>query len=52
MRYNYIILLFGFWLLASLSLAQQISLPFFCGFEDDVELSSWTLNPGTSDAED
>ena len=52
MRYNYIILLFGFWLLASLSLAQQISVPFFCGFEDNVELGSWTLNPGTPDAED
>ena len=49
---RYIILLFGFWLTASLALAQSISVPFYCGFEDAAELSQWTLNELTADAED
>ena len=52
MRYNYIILLLGFWLSASLSLAQDLSVPFFCGFEDAVEMGQWTLNEFTPDATD
>lgn len=34
--------------------AQQISIPWSCGFEADetAELSQWVLNPGTSDATD
>ena len=53
MKHNrYIILLLGFWLTASLALAQAISVPFYCGFEDAVELSQWTLNELTADAED
>ena len=52
MRYNYIILLLGFWLSTSLLLAQDISVPFFCGFEDSVELAQWTLNEFTPDAKD
>lgn len=52
MKYNkYILVLIG-WLCASWAVAQDISIPFFCGFEDSVELSQWTLNPQTSDAKD
>ncbi|MBQ8101022.1 MAG: T9SS type A sorting domain-containing protein [Paludibacteraceae bacterium] len=32
--------------------AQQIRVPFFCGFEDDAENALWTLNPGTDGAAD
>jgi hypothetical protein len=38
LRYNYIILLLGCWLSASVVLAQDISVPFFCGFEDPIEM--------------
>lgn len=52
MRFNHIILLLGCWLSVSLSLAQDISVPFFCGFEDAVEMSHWTLNDYTPTAAD
>ena len=32
--------------------AQQIRVPFICGFEDEAENASWTLNPGTDGATD
>ena len=34
--------------------AQQISIPWTCGFEEDeaAEISQWVLNPGTSNAQD
>ena len=52
LRYNYIILLLGCWLSASVMLAQDISVPFFCGFEDPIEMGQWTLNSYTPNAED
>jgi hypothetical protein len=41
-------------LVSVLSRAQQISVPWTCGFEaeETVEMSQWVLNPGTSDATD
>lgn len=46
---TYIILLFS-----TLAWAQQISIPWTCGFEEDetAEVSQWVLNPGTSTAMD
>lgn len=35
-------------LVVSLASAQSVSLPYFCGFEDDVENANWVLNPGLS----
>lgn len=32
--------------------AQLIAVPFQCGFEDNAELSQWTLNPSTGKAQD
>ena len=52
MKYNKYILVWIGWLCASWAVAQDISIPFFCGFEDSVELSQWTLNPKTSNAKD
>lgn len=41
-------------LISTLAWAQQISVPWTCGFEADetAEISQWVLNPGTSDAKD
>lgn len=49
-----ILLTYGFLLFCVLSWAQQISIPWTCGFEEDeaAEISQWVLNPGTSDAKD
>lgn len=52
MKYNHYIALLGLWMCASLSFAQSISIPFFCGFEDAAEISQWTLNPHTPSAKD
>ena len=44
----------GILMVSVLSRAEQISIPWTCGFEaeDTVEMSQWILNPGTSDATD
>ena len=52
MKYNHYIILLGLLIYTSISWAQDISIPFFCGFEDSVEISKWTLNPQTAKAKD
>ena len=37
------------WLTQGILVAQNISIPYFCGFEDSADNSAWNMNVGASD---
>lgn len=48
MRNIFVVLLFSVFCVSNVLFAQQITVPYECGFEDPVEVGNWELNSGAN----